>query len=96
MSTNLENFVKQTIAEIDNYDKEHLKCIRQVVAKAIDFYKFKSYERMEETVQGLVPFIYIYSMAEENLLSKIAGFAAGSDRDFDIEEVYEGRVIREY
>lgn len=96
MSSNLKDFVKMTVAGMDNFNEKNLECIKEVVTEAIDFYKLKSYEEVEESRLGKIKFLHINSIMEENLLSKIAEISMGIDQGYYIEDVYEGRVIREY
>ena len=96
MSSNLKDFVKKTVAGMDNFDEKNLECIKEVVTEAIDFYKLNSYEEIEESQSGKLKFLHIHSIMEENLLSKIAEIAMGLNEGFNIEDVYEGRVIREF
>ncbi|MCA1031152.1 DUF6407 family protein [Bacillus timonensis] len=96
MSANLTDFVKNTIAGINNYEKDNLECNRELVRKAIEFYKMQSYEEVETTEQGTTKLLHVRSMAEENLLSKIVDIALERENECGIEEVYESRVIREY
>ncbi|MGM0845091.1 MAG: DUF6407 family protein [Bacillota bacterium] len=95
MTTNFKDFVKNTADQMRHYDKDDPECIMKLVREAIAFYEMKSREEIEDTRLGKSRFLYIYSMAEENLLTKIVEISKGSS-DFDIEHVYEGRVIREY
>lgn len=96
MSSNLNDFVKTTVGGMDNFNKKNLECIKEVITEAIDFYKLKSYEEIEESQSGKIKFLHIHSIMEENLLSKIAEIAMGLNEGFNIEDVYEGFVIREY
>ena len=96
MNSNLQDFVKNTVGGMDNFDEKNLECIKEVVTEAIDFYKLKSYEEVEESQLGKIRFLHIHSIMEENLLSKIAEISMGINKGYYIEDVYEGRVIREY
>lgn len=96
MNSNLQDFVKNTVDGMDNFDEKNLECIKEIVTEAIDFYKLKSYEEVEESQLGKIRFLHIHSIMEENLLSKIAEIAMGIDNGYYIEDVYEGHVIREY
>ena len=96
MNSNLQDFVRTTVDRMDNFDEKNLECIKEVVVEAIDFYKLKSFEEVEESQLGKIKFLHIHSIVEENLLSKIAEISMGLDQGYYIEDVYEGRVIREY
>ncbi|OZM56908.1 hypothetical protein CIB95_09055 [Lottiidibacillus patelloidae] len=96
MTINFEDFVIKTVNNISNFDNENMDCIKQVVKEAIACYKLKSYEEIEETKSGAVKILHIHSMAEENLLSKVVQSAIKGDNTYNVEAVYEGRVVREY
>ncbi|UHA58627.1 DUF6407 family protein [Metabacillus litoralis] len=96
MKTNLTDFVIETIKEISNFNYENVECIKRVIRKAIDVYHLKSYEEVEETQTGVIRFLHIHSMLEENILSKIVEVSRNSETTLDIEGVYEGHVIRDY
>ncbi|MDG5785973.1 DUF6407 family protein [Evansella sp. AB-P1] len=93
---NLQDFVNETINEIENFDTKNEECIKEVVRKAIVFYKLHSYEEIEETDEGTICLIYLHSIIEENLLSKIVAFAIDSDVHLDVEGLYQGKVIRNF
>ncbi|MCM3405379.1 MULTISPECIES: DUF6407 family protein [Bacillaceae] len=96
MDSNLTDFVIETIEDISMFDYKDLECIKRVIRKAIDVYNLKSYEELEETQSGVIRFLYIHSMMEENILSKIVEITRNSEIELDIEGVYEGHVIRDY
>ncbi|NLP52501.1 DUF6407 family protein [Bacillus sp. RO1] len=96
MSANLKDFVQNTLKDMGHFDKKNTECMKELVREAIYFYKLNSYEEDEETNEGTMKYLYIHSMMEENLLSKVVGLSMGIDRGFDLEEVYQGCVIREY
>jgi hypothetical protein len=96
MDTNLIDFVIETIEEISKFDYDNLECIKRVIRKAIDVYNLKSYEEVEVTQTGVIRFLHIHSMMEENILSKIVEVSRNSETALDIEGVYEGHVIRDY
>ncbi|MGD6777990.1 DUF6407 family protein [Sutcliffiella horikoshii] len=96
MSTSLNDFVQKTVEALDHFDKNNTDCIKDVVREAINFYKLNSYEEVEETNEGTRRFLYIHSMMEENLLSKVVELSVGIDRDLYLEEVYQSFVIRQY
>ncbi|MFD1738024.1 DUF6407 family protein [Bacillus salitolerans] len=96
MNSNFKDFVKKTTEEMDYFDHNDLDCFKELVTEAIGFYKLKSYEETEDTKAGNMKYLYVHSMAEENLLSKIIELAITSNKSFGVEDVYEGRIIREY
>ncbi|KPB05983.1 DUF6407 family protein [Bacillus sp. CHD6a] len=96
MSANLQDFVQHTMVRMEHFDPQNVDCIKKLVKEAIHFYKLNSYQEEEETVEGTTEFLYIHSMMEENLLSKVVELSMGTNKGFDIEEVYKGCVIREY
>lgn len=96
MSTSLKDFVQNTVKAIDHFDKNNMDCIKNIVREAINFYKLNSYEEVEETNEGTRRFLYIHSIMEENLLSKVVELSVGIDRDIFLEEVYQSFVIRQY
>ncbi|WP_226682949.1 DUF6407 family protein [Sutcliffiella horikoshii] len=96
MSTSLKDFVQSTVKAIEHFDQNNIDCIKNVVREAINFYKLNSYEEVEETNEGTRRYLYIHSMMEENLLSKVVELSVGTDRDLYLEEVYQSFVIRQY
>ena len=96
MRTSLKDFVQNTVKAIDHFDKNNMDCIKNIVREAINFYKLNSYKEVEETNEGTRRFLYIHSMMEENLLSKVVELSVGIDRDIFLEEVYQSFVIRQY
>jgi hypothetical protein len=96
MSANLQDFVQHTIDRMEHFDQQNVDCIKKLVKEAIYFYKLNSYQEVEETKEGTTEFLYIHSMMEENLLSKVVELSMGMDKGLDIEEIYKGCVIREY
>ncbi|ART75094.1 hypothetical protein B4U37_03110 [Sutcliffiella horikoshii] len=96
MSTSLNDFVQKTVEAMDHFDKNNMDCVKDVVRDAINFYKLNSYEEVEETNEGTTRSLYIHSMVEENLLSKVVELSVGTDRDLYLEEVYQSFVIRQY
>ncbi|MFC4320437.1 DUF6407 family protein [Litchfieldia salsa] len=96
MGSNLIDFVNEEKSKINSFDSGNLECIKRIIRKAIDTYHLKSYEEVEETDIGSIRFLYIHSIVEENLLSKIVEELRNSQEDLNIEGVYEGYVIRTY
>ena len=96
MRTSLKDFVQNTVKAMDRFDKNNMDCIKDVVREATNFYKLNSYEEVEETNEGTTRFLYLHSMMEENLLSKVVEISVGTDRDVYLEEVYQSFVIRQY
>lgn len=96
MGASITDFVTKTIEEMNSFDRENMECMKKVIRKAIHFYHLKSYEEVEETHLGSVRFLYVHSMMEENMLSKIVAVTRNGTTDLDIEGVYEGHVVREY
>ncbi|UYO32282.1 DUF6407 family protein [Bacillus halotolerans] len=96
MGASITDFVTKTIEEMSSFDRENMECMKKVIRKAIHFYHLKSYEEVEETHLGSVRFLYVHSMMEENMLSKIVAVTRNGTTDLDIEGVYEGHVVREY
>jgi hypothetical protein len=93
---NLIDFVIETIREINNFDCENKDCLKKIIRKAIDVYNLKSYEEIEENHLGVIRFLHIHSIIEENLLSKIVEASINCETELNIEGVYEGHVIRNY
>lgn len=96
MDSNLVDFVKKAIGDISKFDSTNSECITKVVRRAIDFYRLKSFEEVEENNLGTIRFLHIHSIVEENLLSKIVEISTNNERDITIESLYDGRVIRGY
>ncbi|MEG7284110.1 DUF6407 family protein [Bacillus sp. 0909A] len=96
MGANLSDFVKRTIEEMSQFDRDNVECMKKVIRKAIDFYHLKSYEEVEETHLRSIRILHVHSMMEENMLSKMIVVLRNGKTDLDIEGVYEGHVVREY
>lgn len=96
MQSNLTDFVTKTIEDMSLFDCENMESLKKVMRKAIDCYHLKSYEEVEKTDLESVRFLYIHSIMEENMLSKMIVVLRNGKTDLDIEGVYEGHVIREY
>lgn len=96
MNKSLPDFVKETIIQLENFDDGNLECIQEVVRKAIDFYKLKSREEVQETDLGEIRLLHLISVIEENLLSKIIEQSILGDNDLNIEALYKGHIIRYY
>ncbi|WP_227396869.1 DUF6407 family protein [Jeotgalibacillus aurantiacus] len=62
------------------------------VIEALTFYQMDSTIETEETKSPL-PFVYLSSIAEENMLSRLISIATDYP---DIEAAFNGRVIRDY
>ncbi|MFE8699645.1 DUF6407 family protein [Cytobacillus sp. FJAT-54145] len=90
MKISFSEFVKDFNSRVE-INLDHLK---KLVRSAIDYYELKSIEKLEETANGKVETLYIASMAEENILSRIVGIATGED--ISIEEVYDGYIVRKH
>ncbi|KUP08933.1 hypothetical protein Q75_01915 [Bacillus coahuilensis p1.1.43] len=97
MKQNLHDFVKERLTAIplDENNRNEMESFQQMIRDAIDYYGLNSYEEVEVMRSKKVHFIYIHSIIEETLLSKVAQIAL-SDEHANIENVYAGRVIREY
>ncbi|RXJ00250.1 hypothetical protein DS745_12000 [Anaerobacillus alkaliphilus] len=81
----LRQFVLEKIRNMENFDAKNRNSIKEVIRLAIEDFRFKSKEKSEV--------LYLASNVEENLLSKIAEFALGSEEETSIESIYEGYVI---
>ncbi|RDI41847.1 DUF6407 family protein [Falsibacillus pallidus] len=92
----ITEFVRKTISEMNGFDKDHKEGIQEIIGMALEVYQLKSYEEVEETSSGKIRYLYIDSMMEENMLSKIVEVSTEGDPDWTIESVYDSRVIREY
>lgn len=86
----LKQFVLEKIQNVEDFDAKNKNSIKEVIRLAIEDFRFKTRERVEE--EGC-EVLYLASNVEENLLSKIAGFALGNEDEINIESVYEGYVI---
>ncbi|MCT8136879.1 hypothetical protein H1D32_03380 [Anaerobacillus sp. CMMVII] len=88
----LHKFVQDTIESMKDFDPNNRDCLKKVIRIAIDDFKFSSQEKVEELNGQEV--LYIASVVEENLLSKIATLA--NEEEVSVEAVYEGHVVRKY
>ncbi|RSK25708.1 hypothetical protein EJF36_01665 [Bacillus sp. HMF5848] len=95
MNSNLKDFVKNTIDKMGYFNNTNEECIKEIVTSAINYYQLKTYVEHEETELGIKDFLHINSIVEETLLSKIIEISSVSD-NCGIEDIYEGRVIRQY
>ncbi|WP_216831816.1 DUF6407 family protein [Alkalihalobacterium elongatum] len=96
MKKNIEQFVNEVTSHINEVNEVDMSNIKEVVRKAISYYELKSYEEREQTKQGTSDYLYIHSMIEENMLSKIVTRTINDGNDHYIEEVYQGCVIRRH
>ncbi|WP_088103288.1 DUF6407 family protein [Halalkalibacter urbisdiaboli] len=86
---------KKTIVDfVNNITADNPLSITEVIKVAIDYYRLNSTEKVERTETGEVKILYIASMAEENMLTKIVTLIAGEDAD--IESAYNGCIVRAY
>ncbi|MCT2536327.1 DUF6407 family protein [Aquibacillus koreensis] len=93
---NFQDFVTKEITKISDFDHNKLDSIRELVRKAIEYYELDSFEEVEKTESTNRRYLHIYSMMEENVLSKIVKLALDHNGEHDIESVYEGYIIRDY
>ncbi|WP_246939525.1 DUF6407 family protein [Bacillus pinisoli] len=96
MSMSLHDFIQQQIEMIQGFDSSNNQNIQEVVRKTIKHYQLKSFEELEESSNGTLIYLYIHSMAEENILNRVVTLSTNMNSDMSVEAVYEGKVIRQY
>jgi hypothetical protein len=93
---NLEDFIKEQKDKIVNFNPSNLDHLRNMVTLGIDSFKLKSFEEVEDMNGENSNFLYVHSMAEENLLTKIIQLSFDYESELTIEDVYHGQIIRQY
>lgn len=91
----LTRFVSEAQKEA-GFDCKQTECLQNLIKKAIEFYNLASYELVEITEAGTTRILYLHSIAEENLLTKIIEIAKTIETSTTVEAVYHGHVIRNY
>ncbi|APH06178.1 DUF6407 family protein [Bacillus weihaiensis] len=87
-----EEFVRMTIESLDTFNPKSMKDQKIILKEAIHQYKLKSNVTLEAGKEVL----YLYSMAEENMLNRISELASSSFEVGNVEELFEGAVVRRY
>lgn len=87
----LMDFVRDTIQQIKDFNSNDLNHVKEVIRLAIVYYDLKTFEKFEER-----EILYIASIIEENMLSKIASLTIANGKESSIEYIYHGYVVRNY
>lgn len=82
-----EAFVETSITTIEDFDSERMSDIRQIIELALNYYALTSSIRDKNE-------LWIESIVEETILSKITELATG--QDLNIEAVFNGQIVRNY
>jgi hypothetical protein len=93
---NLDGFIREQKGKLENFNPSSLAHLRNMVTLGIDSFKLKSYEEVEKINHEETRFLYVNSMAEENLLTKMIQLSFEHESELTIEDVYKGRIIRKY
>ncbi|WP_078553645.1 DUF6407 family protein [Bacillus alkalicellulosilyticus] len=93
---NIQQFVKDSIETITSYQSDNKENVKHIVKSALKTFPLKSHEQTEVVANQEVVIIYLHSIMEENILTKIVQEASENMENLDIEALYEGRVIRNY
>ncbi|OLO25244.1 hypothetical protein BTR23_25115 [Alkalihalophilus pseudofirmus] len=96
MKKNIDQFVRETISHTKHFDINNINHIKEVVRYALSYYELKSYVEIENIEIGTIEYLYLHSMAEENLLSKVVQQSLNSNKSYSIEDIYQGYVIRRH
>ncbi|MEB1809300.1 MAG: DUF6407 family protein [Bacillaceae bacterium] len=96
MKKHIDQFVRETTSRMTEFNVKNNDHLKKVIREALAYYEMKSHEEVEETEQGTIEYLYIHSMIEENLLSKVITQTINDDFDHSIEEIYQGYVIRRH
>ncbi|MBB6454919.1 Na+/phosphate symporter [Salirhabdus euzebyi] len=94
--SSFDQFVQQRILEKKNYNSHNYQDIKDIIKQGIHYYQLNSAEKLHDTEEGKKEVLYIHSMMEENILSKIATLASNNDGEINIEAIYEGYIVRNY
>ncbi|GAE35496.1 DUF6407 family protein [Halalkalibacter akibai] len=88
-------FVKETKQSLKEFDPNNDQHIKDIVRKAIQYYDLQSTEKVEDPEKS-VETLYVASMIEENILSKITELASENSELDSIEALYNGFIIRKH
>ncbi|MCL7748622.1 DUF6407 family protein [Halalkalibacter alkaliphilus] len=91
-----EQFVQDMIQKIGDFDSGNHNQIKEIIRKAIDYYDLKTVERVEEVGNKRIETLYLASMAEENMLLKLARIASGNENGIGLEVIYDSSVVRKH
>ncbi|WP_332629624.1 DUF6407 family protein [Halalkalibacter flavus] len=91
-----EQFVQDMIHTIGDFDSGNHNQIKEIIRKAIDYYDLRTVERVEEVGNKRIETLYLESMAEENMLLKLARFASGNEGEIGLEVIYDSCVVRRH
>lgn len=83
-------FVQEASKSLPNFDPKNDNIIKELIVKAIEYYQLQTVVGEEMKV------IYINSMAEENILSRLVELTRGEGSEMSIESLYEGCIVRNY
>ncbi|WP_273122948.1 DUF6407 family protein [Metabacillus sp. HB246100] len=87
-----EEFVRMTIEGLDTFNPKSMEDQKNILKEAIRQYKLKSNVTLEAGKEVL----YLYSMAEENMLNRISTLASSSFEEGNVEELFNSAVVRRY
>ncbi|MDT8859678.1 DUF6407 family protein [Alkalihalobacillus sp. MEB130] len=90
-----EDFVQDQIKKIEQFDCSKSE-IKTIIKSAIQYYDLKSEEIIDETESGAAGVLYLASMAEENILTKIVYLSSGNKTGNSLEQVYNSRIVRKH
>ncbi|MBM7663091.1 hypothetical protein JOC85_003917 [Bacillus mesophilus] len=93
---NLEDFIKEYKGSIKNFNPSNIEHLRSMITSGVDSFNLKSFEEVEDIEGEDRSFLYVHSMAEENLLTKMIQLSFDHNSELTIEDVYQGRIIRQY
>ncbi|MBP3950758.1 DUF6407 family protein [Halalkalibacter suaedae] len=80
-------FVEASITTIKDFDSTRMSDIRKIIELALNYYDLTTSIRDKNE-------LWIESIVEETILSKITELATG--QDLNIEAVFNGQIVRNY
>ncbi len=86
----LSEFAKEATTNIAQFHPRNTEHLKELIRLAIEQFQMKSVEKVE---QGST-YLYLTSMAEENILSKILELATGEE--MNLEDIYNSQIIRRH
>ncbi|RXJ00351.1 hypothetical protein DS745_12530 [Anaerobacillus alkaliphilus] len=87
---NLSEFVQVATKNIVQFNPHNMDHLKELTRLAIDQFQLKSIVKKEEGSE----YLYLASMAEENILAKILELASG--KEISLEAIYNSQIIRKH
>ena len=92
----LAQFTEEALLHLNIFDAANMSCVKEVIKLAITYYELKSEERVELVEGRNIEVLYLHSMMEENILTKVVELTTGKKDEITIEAVYNGSIVRKH